>query len=758
MPLISRWALNASEPSMMWCSFWAAVATEALTLQDPKEHLIRALLPTVLRGLRSWSVNVSHYPFHLRDAACLVASALGLRSRLSSKAISAMLGGAIMTCSNSGSNAVDIQKHMRSGILCALAICRGQEVGSEGAADFPEALVTKLITVEGMGRELCAMSTDYDVVPLLKCILKVVVERSVRFQPPSKLQSTRQDVIDVEPGSAEQDQLNGGDAKEQVPTPFYYAQWLKDFSLQNGWSNDSLPSLIPWLTLEVIQKLSPPHDDGSLDSKKITLGGKNRQSGHHRDDSSLGGVNKSMCSALIINLSQKYSKEVSAGVVAAAKSLPEVGHALSEILEDAMRVSNYSDSALGSEVSNRGVGLLGGGNLEHQEGYAALGLSLSTSLDGGCGEALPVPLFIALDHKDVAVRARALEAVESALVNSHQSPSQIIEPSLENDGKKQRKSKFVWQWGRPLSSAILRNATDESPLIASQVLGRRALRDAVLSVVLAANGAKQNGDNSAQVEVIAALRCIFSRVCEWTRALVEQSSEGRKEQKEEWKGIISALKGIAIFMGPLVDVDSNSTYRSPLEVEEDEVYESTTLQERLNLNTGGKPCGSSSQPGCSSMKTLTISDLAVASLMELLPCALLCMWKDKKAAKKVGRATLSSLSKLKRSHPLLLGLSAVEGGIGNSGGRSLEEQCISTMAESPHIAEASQVCSPFRIEHSRVFLSITMLIISTCDRVCGICYLYVLDPDMLADAFTSFVVVYFNCNLNPLLLYEFSIV
>ncbi len=683
---------------MMWCSFWAAVATEALTLQDPKEHLVRALLPTVLRGLRSWSVNVTRYPSHLRDAACLVASALGLRSRLSSKAISVMLEGAVMTCSSSGSSAADIRGHMRSGILCAVAICRGQEVGP-GGADFPEALVTKLITVEGIGRKLCALSTVYDVLPLLKCVLKVVVERSVRFQPPSKLQPIPQGDVDEEHGAAEQEQINGC-AKEVVPTPLYYAQWLKEFSLQNGWSNDSLPSLIPWLTLEVIKQLSTSHDK-SLDNNNFSMSEKNNKSGHHHNDSLLGEVNKSMCSALLINLSQKYSEEVSAGVVAAAKSSPKVGNALSEVLKDAMRVSNYNDSVVGSDVYNRGAGLLSGDDLEHQEGYA-LGLSFSTSLDGGCGEALPVPLFIALDHKDVAVRARALEAVESALVTSHQS-SQKNDTSLENDGRKQRKSKFVWQWGGPLSSALLRRATDESPLIASRVLGKHALRDAVLSVVSAANSAKQHGDSSVQVEVVAALRCIFSRVCEWTRALAEQRSEGGKEQKEERKGIISALKGIAILMGALVDFDSNSTYHSPLEVEEVEVDENTILQEHQDLNTGGKTCASS-QPGCSSMKTVMISDLAVASLMELLPCALLCMWKDKKAAKKVGHATLSAVSKLKRPHPLLLGLSAVEGRVGNSGGRSLEEQCVATMAESPHIAEVSQVSSSFIIEWSGVCL------------------------------------------------------
>ncbi len=687
---------------MRWCSFWAAVATEALTLQDPKEHLVRALLPTVLRGLKISSVNVTRYPSYLRDAACLVASALGMRSRLSSEATLVMLEGAIMTCSggDNGSSAAAIGGHMRSGILCAVAICRGQEVGS-GGADFPEALVTKLITIEGIGRELCALSTVYNVLPLVKPVLKIVIERSVIFQPPSKLSSALQDVDEEHGVSAEQEQVKGCAKEVVVPPPSYYAQWLREFSLQSGWSNDSLPSLIPWLTLEVIKQLSTPHAPlpcGSLENN-LSMSERNSKRRHHEDDSSLERVvNKSSCSALLISLSQKYSEEVSAGVAAAANASPEVGHALSEVLKDAMNASENNSIGIGSDVSKQDTGSLRGGDLGYQEGYA-LGLSFATSpLDDG---ALPLPLFIALDHKDLAVRARALQAVEEALSTSHQSSEKNHRRSLENDGdataqsltreRKRRSGEFVWRWGGPLSSALLRRAADESPLVASRVLGKPVLRDAVLSVVLsAANSAKKYGDSSAQAEVIAAVRCIVSRVCEWTRALIEQRGGGGKEK---WKGIISALKGGAKLMGCLADVDSNSTYHSPLEGEEAEVGESIILQEPLDLNTGGTTTFASGRPvSSSSGSDVTISALAVAALMELLPCALLCLWKDRKAANKVGHATLSAVSKLKRPHPMLLGLSAVEGGVGKySGGRTLEDHCIAAIALSPHITEVSQV-------------------------------------------------------------------
>ncbi len=712
MSLISRWALDASEPSMRWCSFWAAVATEALNLQDPKEHLVRALLPTVLRGLRISSVNMTRYPSHLRDAACLVASALGMRSTLSNEATLAMLEGAIMTCSDGGGNgssAAAIGGHMRSGILCAVAICRGQDVGS-GGVDFPEDLVTKLITVDGIGRELCALSTVYNVLPLLKPVLKVVIEKSVIFQqPPSKLSPAQHDADEEEHGAveAEQEQVQSR-AKEVVvpPPPSYYAQWLREFSLQSGWSNDSLPSLIPWLTLEVINLLSTPRAPSPCESleNNLRLSERNSKRRHHEDDSSLGKVvNKSSCSALLISLSQKYSEEVSTGVAAAAKASPEVGHALSEVLKSAMNASDDNNSGIGSDVSKQDTGLLRGGDLGYQEGYA-LGLSFDTSpLDDG---ALPLPLFIAMDHEDWAVRARALQAVEEALLSTtHRSSEKNCRRILENDGdataqsltreKKRRSVGFVWRWGGPLSSALLRRAADESPLVASRVLGKRVLRDAVLSVVLsAANSAKTYGDSSEQAEIIAAIRSIVSRVREWTRALIEQRGGGGKEK---WKGIISALKGGAKLLGCLADIDSDPTcHPSPLDSEEAEVDECIILQEPpLDLNTGGTTTTfASGHPFNSSNGSddVTISALAVATLMELLPCALLCLWKDRKAALKVGRATLSAVSKLKQPHPMLFGLSAVEGGLGkNSGGRTLEDHCIASIALSPRITEVSQV-------------------------------------------------------------------
>ncbi len=694
---------------MIWCSFWAAVATEALTLQDPKEYLVRALLPTVLRGLRIPSANAARYPTHLRDAACLVASALGMRSRLSSEAVSVLLEGAIMTCSSGGDNgsgASFIRGNMRSGILCAVAICRGQEVGS-GGPDFPEALVMKLITIEGIGRELCALSTVYDVLPLLKPVLKIVVEKSAIFHQPSKLTSSTPQNVDDERDLDEQERMNDCAKEAVVPPPSYCVQWLRELSLQSGWSNDSLPSIIPWLTLEMIKQISTAHAPSpcgsSLANSNSGKSEKNSsQMRHYYGDSSFGRVNKSLCSSLLISLSQKYSEEVSAGVAAAAKASPEVGYALSEVLKDAMSISDGRNIGTGGDVYKHGTGLLTGGDLEHHEEYA-LGLSFATSLDGGCGGALPVPLFIALDHEDVAVRARALQAVKAAIATSHQLWRKNCR-NLENEGdanasaqllmgeRRKRRSEFVWRWGSPLSSALLRRAADESPHVAFQVLGKRVLRDAVISVVSAANSAKKNGDNSAEAEAFAAVRCIVSRVCEWTRMMIKQRDEGGKEKRKE---VTSALKGAAILMGCIADLDSNSVYHSPLEGEEADVGESIILQEPLvDLNTAGGSTYASNHPVSSDNgnSNVTISALALAALMELLPCALLCLWKDRKAAKKVGRATLSAISKLKRPHPMLLGLSAVEGGVRSSGGRSLEDQCVTAMASSPHIAEVSQVC------------------------------------------------------------------